>query len=93
MAIGPFQFNTAFRNEHPVIHKRLGYTFAVCTIVTAVTGATTMREASELGPIAVGMTPFMSAATLISLAISIHAARHKQFQSHRRWMLRSAAIG
>lgn len=93
LAIGPFQFNKAFRNEHPVMHKRLGYTFAACTIITAVTGATTMREASELGPIAVGMAPFMSAGTLVALAMAIHAARCKQFHSHRKWMLRSAAIG
>jgi uncharacterized membrane protein len=93
ITIGPFQFNTSFRNKYPAIHKRLGYMFALCTITTAVTGGTTMREASELGPWAVGIAPFLSVGSVVALAISIHAARHKNFQTHRRWMLRSAAMG
>lgn len=93
VAIGPFQFNASFRNKYPVLHKRLGYIFAVCTIITAVTGGTTMTKATELGPVAQAITPFMSIWTLIALSISINAARNKNFQSHRRWIMRSAATG
>ena len=39
------------------------------------------RRLSELGPIAVSKAPFMSPGTLIALAISITAARSKNFQS------------
>lgn len=91
--IGPFQFNPSFRNTNPVLHKRLGYVFVAATIVTAVTGATTMPNVSELGPISLLMSRFMGPLTLIDLAISINAARKKDFQKHRRYMLRSAAIG
>lgn len=93
VTIGPLQFNPSFRNKFPVAHKRLGYAFAACTVITAVTGGTSMLKATELGPIAVAMTPFMSISTLTALAISINAARNKDFGRHRRWMLRSAAIG
>lgn len=93
VAIGPFQFNASFRNKHPVLHKRLGYTFAACTVVTAVSGGTSlMLKATELGPIAKAVSPFMAVGALVSLAISIASARNKRFQSHRRWILRSAAI-
>lgn len=93
MLIGPFQFNPSFRNKNPVFHKRLGYVFVMATIVTAVTGATRMANVSELGPIAVLLSRFMGPLTLIDLAISVNAARKKDFQKHRRYMLRSAAIG
>ncbi|KAG0563777.1 hypothetical protein KC19_8G058200 [Ceratodon purpureus] len=93
VAIGPFQFNTSFRNNHPVLHKRFGYVFAACTVITAVTGATTMSKVTELPPIVKTLSPFMSIGTLIALTISINAARNKNFQTHRRWMMRSAAIG
>lgn len=52
-----------------------------------------MRKDTELGPIAYALTPAMSVGSLVALAISINAARNKKFHSHRRWMLRSAAIG
>lgn len=93
VAIGPFQFNTSFRNKHPLVHKRLGYVFAVCTVITAVTGGTTMSRATELGSLVRAISPLMSIGSLTALAISINAARSKKFQSHRRWMMRSAAIG
>jgi len=93
VAIGPFQFNASFRNKHPVLHKRMGYLFALCTVATAVTGGTTLAKATEFGAIVRGFSPFMSVWALISLAISIADARNKRFQSHRRWILRSAAMG
>lgn len=67
--------------------------FVMATIVTAVTGATSMANVSELGPIARMLSRFMGPLTLIDLAISVNAARKKDFQKHRRYMLRSAAIG
>jgi len=91
--IGPFQFNPSFRNKNPVLHRWLGYVFVMATIVTAVSGATTMPKVSELGPIALTLSRFMGPLTLIDLAISVNAARKKDFQKHRRYMLRSAAIG
>lgn len=93
VAIGPFQFNTGFRNKHPVLHKRMGYAFAVCTVVTSVSGGLFMPKVSELGPIALGLSPFMAVGSLLALGIAIVDARNKRFQSHRRWMMRSAAIG
>lgn len=91
--IGPFQFNPSVRNKNPGLHRRLGYVFVMATIVTAVSGATTMPMVSELGPIALTLSRFMGPLTLIDLAISVNAARKKDFQKHRRYMLRSAAIG
>lgn len=92
--IGPFQFNASFRNNHPLAHKRMGYTFALCTVVLAVSGSSPkMLKASKLGPLFRFQAPYMSVGSLVSLAISIACARRKLFQSHRRWILRSAAIG
>jgi hypothetical protein len=95
MVIGPFQFSASFRNKYPVVHKRMGYTFALCTVVVAVTGGTTLRLNGEVEtPMAMPrLSPLlMTPASLVALAISIHAARNKQFERHRRWIIRSAAI-
>ncbi|KAG0553742.1 hypothetical protein KC19_12G035700 [Ceratodon purpureus] len=95
MIIGPLQFNASFRNKYPTLHKRLGYTFSVCTVVVAVTGGTTLRLNGEIEtPMAMPrLSPlFMTPASLIALVISINAARNKDFERHRRWILRSAAI-
>lgn len=93
MLIGPVQFSPSVRNKNPVLHRRLGYVFVGATLVAAVTGATSMANVSELGRIALFMSRIMGPLTVIYLAISVNAARNKDFQKHRRYMLRSAVIG
>lgn len=76
-----------------VAHRRLGYVFSLATVILVITGSTTMALDSELGPIAIGLSKVMGPLCLVALVISVNAARNKDVQSHRRWMIRSAAIG
>jgi uncharacterized membrane protein len=92
VVIAPSQFNPKWRNKHLLMHRRLGYVHAFFTVVASITGWMMIKH-SELGPVALGMSRIMSPWSIIALVLSINAARRRDLQSHRRWMLRSAAIG
>jgi uncharacterized membrane protein len=92
LMIAPLQFNSKWRNKHLLMHRRLGYVNAFFTVGASITGWM-MIEHSELGPVALGLSRIMSPWCIITLVLSINAARRRDLQSHRRWMFRSAAIG
>ncbi|KAI5061385.1 hypothetical protein GOP47_0023890 [Adiantum capillus-veneris] len=93
MLVAPFQLNDTLRAGHAQLHRRMGYVFVGASLILAVSGSTTMLIHSEfqsLGRIFMG---FAGALNLLGLALSISAARHKRFQAHRRWMIRSVVMG
>jgi uncharacterized membrane protein len=92
VVIAPSQFNPKWRNKHLLMHRRLGYVHAFSTVVASITGWMMIKH-SELGPVALGLSRIMSPWFIITLVLSINAARRRDLQSHRRWMFRSAAIG
>jgi uncharacterized membrane protein len=92
VVVAPSQFNTKWRNKHLLMHRRLGYVYAFCTVVASITGWMMIKH-SELGPVALGLSRIMAPWCIITLVLSINAARRRDLQSHRRWMFRSAAIG
>ncbi|KAH8936163.1 hypothetical protein BDL97_17G069800 [Sphagnum fallax] len=92
VVVSPLQFNSKWRNKHLLMHRRLGYVYAFFTVVASVTGWMMIKH-SELGPVALGLSRIVSPWCIITLVLSINAARRRDLQSHRRWMLRSAAIG
>jgi uncharacterized membrane protein len=92
VVVAPSQFNPKWRNKHRLMHRRLGYVYAFFTVVASVTGWMMIKH-SELGPVALGLARIMSPLCIITLVLSINAARRRDLQSHRRWMFRSAAIG
>jgi uncharacterized membrane protein len=92
LVISPLQFNSTWRNKHLLMHRRLGYVNAFFTVVASITGWMMVKH-SESGPLGLVLNRIMSPWCIITLVLSINAARRRDLQSHRRWMLRSAAIG
>ncbi|CAK9210704.1 unnamed protein product [Sphagnum jensenii] len=90
--VSPSQFNSKWRNKHLLMHRRLGYVNAFFSVAASITGWMMIKH-SELGPVALGLSRIMSPWCIITLVLSINAARRRDVQSHRRWMFRSAAIG
>ncbi|CAK9209520.1 unnamed protein product [Sphagnum troendelagicum] len=93
VVISPLQFNSTWRNKHLLMHRRLGYVHAFFTVVASITGGWMMVKDSEIGPLGLVLNRIVSPWCIITLVLSINAARRKDLQSHRRWMLRSATIG
>ncbi|KAH8936165.1 hypothetical protein BDL97_17G070000 [Sphagnum fallax] len=93
LVISPLQFNSTWRNKHLLMHRRLGYVHAFFTVVASITGGWMMVKHSEIGPLGLVLNRIVSPWCIITLVLSINAARRRDVQSHRRWMLRSAAIG
>ncbi|KAH8936168.1 hypothetical protein BDL97_17G070100 [Sphagnum fallax] len=92
LVISPLQFNSTWRNKHLLMHRRLGYVHAFFTVVASITGWMMVKH-SESGPLGLVLNRIMSPWCIITLVLSINAARRRDLQTHRRWMLRSAAIG
>ncbi|CAM6038407.1 unnamed protein product [Sphagnum compactum] len=92
LVTAPWQFNPKWRNKHLLLHQRLGYVYAFFSVVASITGWMMIKH-SELGPVALGLSRIMSPWCIITLVLSINAARRRDLQSHRRWMLRTNAIG
>ncbi|MCO5579350.1 hypothetical protein L7F22_033205 [Adiantum nelumboides] len=91
--VAPFQFSGSFRARHWRLHRQMGYAFVGVSLVLAVTGSTTMLRHSEFGP--PGRAVLLMAATtlLVCLARAVATARNKQFEAHRRWMIRATVTG
>jgi uncharacterized membrane protein len=90
LLLGPFQFSTRFRKRYTPLHRLLGKVYIGCVLVAA-------PLAVLLGLGAPGSLPFAgvvqaSVWVILTLAAFL-TARNRQIAEHRKWMIRSYAVG
>lgn len=91
LAIGPFQFLSRFRREHPAWHRWLGRVYLVSVLVGAVVAVPTALISTS-GIAAQAGFLLLSAAWTYTAVMAYRTARARQFQLHRVWMIRSYSL-
>lgn len=91
MGIGPWLFNSRFRDDYRRLHRRLGQIYVFSCLLSAMTSF----------PLALangaGIIPRVGFGTLavlwfVTTYLAYTAAVHRNFVAHRRWMMRSFAL-
>lgn len=87
----PFQFRVSLRQKRPALHRWLGRVYGVAILLGGVSGLLIAPNAQ--GGL-VGQSGFFLLAVLwlTTTGTAIWQARQRKIASHRRWMIRSAAL-
>lgn len=91
LVLVPFQFSSRLRQTRPRLHRWLGRTYGVAILLGGLSG---LMMAPNAGGGIVGQSGFFLLAVLwlATTATGIWQARQRNFASHQRWMIRSAAL-
>jgi uncharacterized membrane protein len=93
MLLGPLQFVNGIRQRRPALHRWMGRTFLVCSVVIGISALVMglimpIGGANESAAIAVFGSLF-----LFALWRAYRHIRRREFARHREWMIRGFAIG
>lgn len=91
LAIAPFQLSTRLRRARPMLHRAMGYLYAV-SILVAGGGALLMMPGFQGTPFAAACFVLLAVLWLGFTALAIWKARQGNYAAHRRWMLRSITL-
>jgi uncharacterized membrane protein len=95
--LGAFQFDTAFRQGFPRLHRMAGRVAAPCGLVAALTGvwmtAAYTLPAALQGPLLYGVRLAVGLAMSLALIVAVRAVLQGRITAHRAWMLRAYALG
>jgi uncharacterized membrane protein len=90
LLIGPFQFWTDKTGRRRSWHKIVGRVYVVCCLLSAPAGFILGLGASA-GPLAQAGFVSLAVVWFVVTAMGYWTARNRQFEAHRRWMIRSYA--
>jgi uncharacterized membrane protein len=93
MILGPLQFVSTLRAEHPRIHRWSGRVFLTASAIVGVTGLTLAFGKTIGGVDEKAAVVLFGSFFLIALAKALWHALHREFAQHREWMIRGYAIG
>jgi hypothetical protein len=90
LVLGALQFSTSLRQRRPVVHRLLGR-FYIGGVLTAAPVAIYLAFTHALPMMSVETTAQASLWALTTL-MALLAARNRDFEVHKQWMMRSYAI-
>jgi uncharacterized membrane protein len=90
LIIGPLQFSSRLRRRNPKLHRILGRVYVSSVFVAAPIGIV-MATHGHYRLFTVAIT-VQSGTWIIATAAAFLAARNRQIQQHREWMVRSYAV-
>jgi uncharacterized membrane protein len=88
--LGPIQFSTRFRRRYLGLHRLLGKVYVCCALIAAPLGLIVGRNAPGTLLLAGIVQPVL---WFVFTLAAFLTARNRQIAQHRRWMVRSYAIG
>lgn len=91
LAVMPFQFWRGLRDRRRDLHRLTGRTYVLAVLAGGVSGLY-MSFFAKTGAVAGAGFFFLALAWLSTTALALQAARAGDIDSHRRWMIRSAAL-
>lgn len=89
--VAPWQFARTIRNRFPLVHRTMGRTYLVSGFVGIATG-TVIALGSAQGLIAGFGFLFLGIAWLMVTTVAYRMILRRDYEAHRRWMLRSFAL-
>lgn len=91
LMVGPFQFVSSWRRLWPRLHRGLGYAYAGSIAISG-TGGLLLSFGSFGGLTTHVGFGFLAVLWLSFTALAVWHARHRRFERHRQWMVRSFAL-
>lgn len=91
LVIGPLQLLPAIRRRAPVVHRWLGRSYMVASILSGVAGLI-LAFGTTAGPIALAGFALLALASLACAAQAWRRAIERRFDAHREWAIRGYAL-
>ena len=91
--LGPLQFVSRIRQNHPKFHRRSGRVFLLASAIVGVTGLAMSFGKTIGGGDEKSATILFGSFFLFSLAKAFWHVLHRQYSEHREWMIRGFATG
>jgi uncharacterized membrane protein len=91
LLIGVVQFRGAIRVQRPALHRVVGRIYVVSCLVGAGAGLV-LAIGSSAGPVAATGFGGLAITWMLTTAIGWRCVLRRQFDCHRRWMIRSWAL-
>jgi uncharacterized membrane protein len=93
VVLGPFQFMAGLRKRRPALHRWMGRILLADALVIGVTALIMSPQMAIGGGVETAATFVFGILFLFALGKSLVAIRARRIAEHRRWMIRSYAIG
>lgn len=87
----PFQLSMRLRRNRPGLHRWLGRAYAAGVLVSGA-ASVDLALGTASGPLALGGFLLLGVLWLMATALGVAAGIRRDIRTHRRWMLRSAAM-
>jgi Predicted membrane protein (DUF2306) len=91
LILGPFQFVRSLRQARPWLHRWVGRTYAVCSLVAGAAGLV-LAFGARTGLVSTAGFGCLGALWIAATTLAWRAALGRRFAEHRRWMIRSYAM-
>ncbi len=91
IVIGPFQFWSRIRNNHPKVHRISGRVYLISVAVGGVAGLL-MAFTSDVNFVYASGLASLAIAWLLTSGMAFFAIRRRNFVQHKRWMIRSYVV-
>ena len=91
LVIGPFQFVPAIRAGWPTLHRWMGRVYVLGCVGSGMAGFV-LASNTNAGPVARTGFSLLAAAWLATTIMAFIKARQRNFNEHKRWMIRSYAL-
>jgi uncharacterized membrane protein len=93
MVLGPLQFIGSLRKRYPVVHRWSGRIFLTASAIIGVTGLA-MAAGNTVGGWDEKSAIFLFASFfLFAIGRALWHAMHREFATHREWMIRGYGVG
>ena len=91
LIVAPWQFARGLRNRFPLVHRTMGRTYLVSGFVGIGTGTVIALGSSQGRSAGFGFL-FLGIAWLTVTTVAFRKILARDYEAHRRWMLRSFAL-
>ena len=93
LLVAPIQFVSGIRRKYPILHKIFGWAFVATGAICSLGLLWMVVVFPALGGLLTQVVSFiLVGALLLFMFVAIRAARGRQFERHRAYMMRSYAI-
>lgn len=91
LAAGAFQFSARIRETQPALHRRIGWVYNTCVLISGV-GGLVMARVSDGGAWTHWGFGLLAVFWLGTTAMALRAILRGEVEAHERWMRRSYAL-
>jgi hypothetical protein len=91
LIVGPWQFLSGLRKSRKHWHRRIGWVYLIAVLIGWLSSIPVAMHA-QAGPVSQAGFLALGAAWITTSLLGLLAAVNREFEKHRRWMIRSYAL-